>query len=130
MTTAFQGLADHCVEAIGVAEPDLDLVVLDKVQDLQPEWVQAMLMRLRPGGRAVLLEDPAQQLYQDRAQFDIADAVTISSNENFRSPHALVRLINGLRLTDSEVDALSPHEGEMPDPIVCQRPEAIGDCTV
>ena len=130
LTTAFQGLADHCLEATGMAEPDLDLVVLDEVQDLQPEWVQAMLMRLRPGGRAVLLEDPAQQLYQDRAQFDIADAVTVTSNENFRSPHALVRLINGLRLTDVEVDAFSPHEGETPDPIVCKRPEAIGDCTV
>ncbi|MCK6372770.1 MAG: AAA family ATPase [Zoogloea sp.] len=115
--SAFQDIADHCIETIGEAVPDLDLVVLDEVQDLQPEWVQAMLARLRPDGRAVLLEDPAQQLYPDRAQFDIADAVTVTSNENFRSPRALVRLINGLRLTEVEVEACSACEGEMPDPI-------------
>lgn len=129
-SSAFQDIADHCIGTIGAAEPDLDLVVLDEVQDLQPEWVQAMLARLRPVGRAVLLEDPAQQLYPDRAQFDIADAVTVTSNENFRSPRALVRLINGLRLTDQEVEACAACEGEMPDPIVYAGPGDVGGRTV
>ena len=121
----FQSLADQCIEVISQSEPDLDLLVLDEMQDLQPEWVQALLARLRPGGRAILLEDPAQQLYTDRVAFDVADAVTVPSNENFRSPRALVRLINGLRLAGTEVEALSPYEGELPDPIVYESPEKV-----
>ena len=127
---AFESLAIHCMKVMQDSEPDLDLLVLDEVQDLQPEWVQSMLQRLRPQGSAFLLEDPEQQLYKDRESFDIPDAVTITSNENFRSPRALVRLINGLRLTANEVEALSPHEGAMPDPIVYQTPERVAPCTV
>ncbi len=97
---------------------------------MQPEWVQAMLSRLKVNGKAVLLEDPEQQLYKDRVAFDIADAVTITSHENFRTPRALVRLINLLRLTQSEVEALSPHEGEISDPLVYESPEKIGPCTI
>jgi superfamily I DNA and RNA helicase len=33
-------------------------------------------------------------------------------------------------LTANEVEALSPHEGEMPDPIVYQTPERVAPCTV
>lgn len=127
---AFDAIAAHCMTVMRDADPDLDLIVLDEVQDLQPEWVQSMLQRLRPDGRAFLLEDPEQQLYKDREPFDVPDAVTITSQENFRSPRALVRLINGLQLTVNEVEALSPHEGEMPDPIVYQTPERVAPCTV
>ena len=77
-----------------------------------------------------MLEDPEQQLYKDREPFDIADAVTITSNENFRSSRALVKLINWLHLTTTEVEALSAHEGEMPDPIVYESPEKIAPCTI
>lgn len=129
LPTAFQALADYCTGAMAQVEPDLDLLVLDEVQDLQPEWVQAMLARLRPEGRALLLEDPAQQLYLDRVPFDVDDAVTVTSHENFRSPRAIVRLINGLRLTGTEVEALSPYDGEIPDPIVYERPDQIASCT-
>lgn len=129
LPTAFQALADYCTGAMAQVEPDLDLLVLDEIQDLQPEWVQAMLARLRPEGRALLLEDPAQQLYLDRVPFDVDDAVTVTSHENFRSPRAIVRLINGLRLTGTEVEALSPYDGEMPDPIVYERPDQIASCT-
>jgi hypothetical protein len=89
-----------------------------------------MLGRLRPDGRAVLLEDPEQQLYLDRETFDIAEAVGIRSHENFRSPRALVRLINGLHLTETEIEALGDHEGNIPDPIVYATPERIAPCTV
>jgi hypothetical protein len=127
---AFQTIATECIAALSSCDPDLDLIVLDEVQDLQPEWVQAMLTRLRPAGKAVLLEDPEQQLYKDREPFDIPEAVTVTSNENFRSPRALVKLINWLHLTATEVESLSTHEGEMPDPIVYESPERIAPCTV
>jgi hypothetical protein len=115
--TAFAAVTDRCIEVVANAEPDLDLIVIDELQDLQPEWVQSLLSRLRPDGRAVLMEDPAQQVYTDRVQFDVPEAVTVTSQENFRSPRQLVRLINLLRLTERDVEALSPYEGEVPDPI-------------
>lgn len=130
LPTAFDVMARQCVEILDSSEPDLDLIVLDEMQDMQLEWVQAMLSRLKANGKAVLLEDPEQQLYKDRVAFDIEDAVTITSHENFRTPRALVGLINLLRLTETEVEALSPHEGESPDPIVYESPEKIGPCTI
>ena len=128
--TAFENIVTHCIDALSGYDPDLDLLVLDEVQDLQPEWVQAMMSRLRPEGRALLLEDPDQQLYADREPFDIADAVTVTSSENFRTPRALVRLINGLHLTSTELEALSAYEGEISDPITYETAEKIGPCTV
>lgn len=130
LPTAFDTIADQCIEVLAQTDPDLDLLVLDEMQDMQPEWVQTLLSRLNAEGKAVLLEDPEQQLYKDREAFDIPEAVTITSHENFRTPRALVKLINMLRLTDVDVDALSPYEGETPDPIVYESPERIGPCTV
>lgn len=127
---AFEGIATLGMAALAASEPDLDLLVLDEVQDLQPEWVESLLSRLREGGRAVLLEDPEQQLYKDRESFDIESAVIITSHENFRTPRALVKLINALHLTATEVDALAPTVGEMPDPIVYDAAEKIAACTV
>jgi hypothetical protein len=130
LATAFDTMATQCIEALAQSDPDLDMIVLDEMQDMQPEWVQAMLSRLKTAGKAVLLEDPEQQLYKDREAFDIPEAVTITSHENFRTPRALAKLINLLRLTTVEVEALSPHEGEMPDPIVYDSIDRIAPCTV
>jgi len=127
---AFDKLAARCTELLELAEPDLDLLILDEMQDMQPEWVQALLSRLRVQGKAVLLEDPEQQLYKDRIAFDLPDAVIVTSHENFRTPRALVQLINMLGLTDVEVEAMSPFEGEITDPIVYESPEKIAPCTV
>jgi hypothetical protein len=90
---AFDHLATRCIELLEQAEPDLDFIILDETQDMQPEWVLAMLSRLKSQGKAVLLEDPEQQLYKDRVAFDLPDAVSITSHENFRTPRALVNLI-------------------------------------
>lgn len=130
LPTAFETITNRCIKALTHSEPDLDTLVLDEMQDMQAEWVQVLLSRLKPSGKAVLLEDPEQQLYLDREAFDIPDAVTITSYENFRTPRALVQLINLLRLTTHEVQALSAHLGEMPDPIVYESTERIGPCTV
>jgi predicted RecB family endonuclease len=127
---SFQTLAEHCAATLAATEPDLDLLVLDEVQDMQPEWVEALLQRLKPGGRAVLLEDPAQQLYPDRLPFDVEGAVIVRSNENFRSPRALVALINGLKLAGDDILPLSPHRGDLPDPITHEQPEGVVRATV
>ena len=130
LPTAFDTVAAQCIELLGSSAPDLDLILIDEMQDMQPEWVQALLSRLKEHGKAVVMEDPEQQLYKDRVAFDIADAVTVTCYENFRTPRALVKLINMLRLTSVEIEALSPHAGAIPDPIVYESPERIAPCTV
>ena len=127
---AFDSIASECISMLEGRAPDLDLLVLDEVQDLQADWVQALLGRVHHNGRIFLLEDPDQQLYKDREEFELPDAITITSHENFRSPRALVKLINALHLTSTEIEALGPHAGELPDPIVFDSPEAIKPCTI
>ncbi len=127
---AFVTMVTQCLELLEQRAPDLDLIVIDEMQDMQPEWVQALLSRLKVNGKAFLLEDPEQQLYKDRVEFELPDAVSITSNENFRTPRALVGLINLLHLTTTEVEALAQYEGKVPDPIVYDSPQKLTTCTV
>jgi hypothetical protein len=94
--------------------PDLDLLVIDELQDMQPQWVEGLLSRLRESGRVVLLGDPEQSLYTDRAEFEIADAVLVRAPENFRSPRKVVEMINLLGLAGAQIEAHSPFMGEIP----------------
>lgn len=114
---AFAQIEAGCIGVLQGAAPDLDLLVLDECQDLQPEWVEALLSRLRHPGRAVLMEDPQQQLYADRPAFDLPEATVVSSMENFRTPRAVVALINLLGLCEHQVEARSAYPGETPDPL-------------
>lgn len=100
----------HCEQAA----PDLDLLIIDELQDQQAAWVQALISRLRPEAKLYLLDDPSQCLYTDRQEIEIADAVLVRSQENFRSPQCLVETINALGLTPEPVQACSPFEGEVP----------------
>jgi hypothetical protein len=127
---AFDTIASQCITLLEGRAPELDLLVLDEVQDMQAEWVQALLRRVKGDGRIFLLEDPDQQLYKDRDEFELLEATTVTSHENFRSPQALVRIINALRLTNTEIESLGPQAGELPDPIVFDRPEDVRPCTI
>ncbi|WP_157270113.1 nuclease-related domain-containing DEAD/DEAH box helicase [Azohydromonas aeria] len=112
--------ARQFVEAGAVAEPAWDVLVIDELQDLQPDWVQALLDRLRDGASAVLLEDPAQCLYTDRQEMDITQAVVVRSQENYRSPRRVVEAINLLRLAPEPVLACGPYQGEHLEPAIYQ----------
>lgn len=93
---------------------DLDLLIVDEMQDMQVEWIEALLPRLKNAGRLYVMDDPDQCLYPDREPIDLPDAVVVSSRENHRSPRKLVELVNLLKLTDEPVEACSPFEGELP----------------
>jgi hypothetical protein len=127
---AFEAMAAQAIELLQARAPDLDYLVVDELQDMQPAWVEALLWRLRPDGRALLLEDRDQRLYEDRPPFDIPEAVGIECADNFRSPRALVRVLNMLRLASREIEALGPVEGEIPEAIVCDSPKAFERGTV
>jgi hypothetical protein len=122
---AFDAMASQSITLLEQSAPDLDLLVLDEMQDMQPDWVTAMIKRVKDIGQVLLLEDPEQSLYADREAFSLPEVVSVKSFENFRTPRALVRLINLLRLTATEVQALSPHDGDAPDPLIYADPSEV-----
>ncbi|ENO82521.1 NERD domain-containing protein [Thauera aminoaromatica] len=90
-----------------------DLVIIDEGQDFDPAWVASLLPQLKEDGRLYLLEDDAQRLYE-RDGYDLDGAVNVRCNENFRSPRAIVDVINALGLAGGTVEARSPYAGELP----------------
>jgi hypothetical protein len=110
----FSELVDNYTAHMAQAEPDLDMLIIDELQDFHLPWVQALTQRLKPQAKLYLFEDPSQCLYPDREEIDIPDAVTVTCHENFRSPQKLVQLINLLRLTPQPIEARSPWEGQPP----------------
>lgn len=109
----FGELADQYCAAAEALEPTYDLVIIDEGQDFEPEWVQSLLLQLKPEGRLYFLEDAAQRLYP-RDEFDLAGAATLSCQDNFRSPGAIVQLINALGLAPHRIEPKNPYQGELP----------------
>lgn len=113
-TPNFPELVDRYLREQEARLPDLDLLVIDEFQDFHAAWVQALLGRLRPNSKLYLLDDPMQCLYVDRDEINIADAVVVRSQENFRSPQRIVETINSLQLTADPIQSCSPFEGDIP----------------
>jgi superfamily I DNA and RNA helicase len=94
--------------------PKYDLLVIDEGQDFDPQWIASLLRLLKPSGRLYLMEDESQRLY-DREAFDIQDAVTLTCNDNHRSPRAVCQVINALGLVSPPILCKSPYQGELPE---------------
>lgn len=94
-------------------EPRYDLMIIDEGQDFEPAWVASLLPQLKDDGRLYLLEDEAQRLYE-RDGFDLAGAVSVRCDDNFRSPRAIVTAINALGLAGGSIEARNPYAGELP----------------
>lgn len=91
-----------------------DLLVIDEGQDFDPLWVSCLLRLLKPAGRLYLMGDEAQRLYE-RDDFDLPDAVTLTCNDNHRSPRAVCQVINALALVSPAILSKSPYQGEFPE---------------
>jgi ATP:corrinoid adenosyltransferase len=114
LVSDYDALSQTYLETLTGREPDLDLLVIDELQDMQAAWLSGLLSRLREQGQVVLLGDPEQSLYTDREEFEIPEAVLVRTQENFRSPRQVVATINQLRLTEEPIEASSPFMGELP----------------
>ena len=109
----FQAVVDRYGRDAQDFEALYDLVIIDEGQDFDPAWVASLLPQLKEDGRLYLLEDEAQRLYE-RDGFDLDGAVGVRCNDNFRSPRAIVDVINALGLAEGTVEARSPYAGELP----------------
>ena len=113
----YDHLSQHYCEAIEAnasLQQRYQLIVLDEGQDFQPEWVAALLPQLTDDGKIYLLEDDAQRLYK-REEFDLTDVVTVTCQDNFRTPGAICHVINALGLTEPPVVSRSFYHGESPN---------------
>lgn len=109
----FERLGTAYYDAAETMAPYYDLIVIDEAQDFEPDWVASLLPQLRGEGRLYVLEDAAQQLYE-REAFELNGAVTLTCNDNFRSPRAICSVINALRLSGGTIEARSTFDGELP----------------
>lgn len=109
----FRKIENCLLEHADTQPARLDLLVVDESQDFDPQWVQALLARLKPDGRLYVMGDADQQLY-GRDAFDLSEAVHINCKDNFRSPRKIVQAINQLKLSAELIQARSVYMGQAP----------------
>jgi hypothetical protein len=108
------GAFDQIESALDRSTParasQFDELIIDEGQDFRGEWVENLLRHLKPEGRAWLLEDPLQNLY-DRAPLELAGWVSLRSDINYRSPAEIRNTINRLLPLRRPIEAGSPVQG-------------------
>lgn len=109
----FDQIAQHLLDHAQDQAQDLDMLVVDEYQDLQGDWVLALMQRLVPQGRAYVLGDSDQRVGGYEA-FDLGGCVRVTSMDNYRSPRQVVKVINELRLTHRPVESRSTVQGDFP----------------
>lgn len=105
------------MEALYVQEPhqpQFDVLVIDELQDLDAQWVDAMLRAVHPGGQAYLLGDEDQRLFDGRSCWSDPGCVSLSCPDNFRSPRNITAAIRAFGLASKPIDARCPLDGDMP----------------
>lgn len=90
-----------------VDEERVDVLIVDEGQDFEPAWQQALLARVRDGGKAWWLEDPQQNVY-GRAPCAFDRWTTLHADVNYRSPAAVVAMLAELDPAVRRVRAGSP----------------------
>jgi hypothetical protein len=110
----FADAAAQFVASAGQQAPMFDLLIVDESQDFDAAWVGALLAKVKQTGRLYVLGDSDQAVYE-RPSFDITESVSITSDDNFRSPRLIVDTINALQLCPTPVVARSAFEGTLPN---------------
>ena len=110
----FAKVTDNYIAEAPNFKSDLDLIIIDESQDFETEWIQAITNRLKTDGKLYVMGDSDQLLY-DRPLFELDDAVSVTCNDNFRSPQKIVDIINLLQLAATPIKARSGYAGDHPE---------------
>lgn len=102
---AFDDLARRFAALDGADE--FDELIVDEGQDFDAAWVEPLLRRLAPAGRAWWLEDPMQRLYE-RPPLEPGDWPVLRANVNYRSPRDVVEYVNRLLDPTQQVEPAGP----------------------
>jgi hypothetical protein len=106
---AFDDLAQRFA-ALDAGDDRFDELVIDEGQDFDAAWVEPLLRRLAPGGRAWWLEDPMQRLY-DRPEVELPGWTVLRANVNYRSPRDVLDIVNRLLAPGPAVEPAGPIAG-------------------
>lgn len=87
-----------------------DVLIVDEGQDFSVAWRDIVLGMLKPGGRALWLEDPDQNLY-GRQMVPLPGWVKLHSDTNYRSPRQIVQMLKSIGAAREPVEAGSPFKG-------------------
>jgi len=99
-----QGFIDSAERLRGI----VDVLVIDEGQDFEPAWTPALLGMVKPEGRCLWLEDPAQNIYA-RAPAAPAGWVRLSSvNQDERSASIKMRIPARAGAWRAQPDRLPP----------------------
>lgn len=100
----------------------IDGVLIDEAADLRGDWFTALHQAAPPSMKWLLLLDHDQQAHPHALgaehawwQTQLPQAVRFACQDNFRSPRALVDVINAFHLAASPVHARHPFVGEAPE---------------
>jgi len=88
-----------------------DELIIDEGQDFDSAWVEPLLSRLAPDGRAWWLEDPMQRLY-DRTPLELPGWVVLRANVNYRSPRDVLDCVNRLLGSAQPIEPAGPIAGD------------------
>lgn len=127
-STAVDALAEDMTWVVGI-----DGVLIDEAVDLRSDWFSALHQKAPSNMKWLLLLDHDQQAHPHAPdsehvwwQSQLPQAVRFASQDNFRSPRALVDVINAFHLADSPVYARHPFVGEAPDFLIYPRGDRAG----
>ena len=87
-----------------------DVLIVDEGQDFSTSWRDIVLAMLKPGGRAIWLEDPDQNLY-GKQMVALPGWVKLHSDTNYRSPRQIVQMLKSIGAAREPVEAGSPFKG-------------------
>jgi len=107
---AFERLLERAAELPVDESWRFDVLIVDEGQDFTEDWRDLALRHLRPGGRALWLEDPMQNLYL-RPPVELPGWVGLRAMGNYRSPRPVVRLLQALLPADGGIEARGPFVG-------------------
>jgi UvrD-like helicase family protein len=101
-----------------------DTVIVDEGQDFSEAWRDMALALAREGTRLLWLEDPLQNLYA-RPPVALPGWVGLRALTNYRSPRAIVAMLQGLLPAGTAVEAASPFESGEVEFLTYASPEDL-----
>ncbi|MEZ5659813.1 MAG: ATP-binding domain-containing protein [Burkholderiaceae bacterium] len=102
-------------QALPVGQTDqVDCLIIDEGQDFEQAWADDLLRIAARDARIWWLEDPMQNLYM-REPVQLPGWARLHTETNFRSPHAVVTMINSLLRPVPPVLAAGPVAGLAPE---------------
>ena len=102
----------------------VDCLIIDEGQDFEQAWYEDLIRAAGPDTRVWWLEDPLQNLYQ-RDPVVLQGWARLHTETNFRSPHAVVAMINRLVEPDTPILAAGPVVGLPPEVLGYEDEEGL-----